>query len=456
MGVVQDLQRLTDVNKQKSIQEFFAKQQDATMQDESEESSEFGFQGRYGGIHYPSFFPQIPVPILADLVNLVVDSQALELGSWLLYSEDLDGPLIHKGLYSDPIMGPPLIRLAASLADEVLMAQILKIHQGNSQVDPPEEVLNEILDQQIEAGNWPFVDRALESFARLPGYSISTNTTATMIGVILREAKSTDNLSALQNTQSAKVFQKMSSFRTTGDFRGKRGYEKHDIFELGSRVWRLLALINDSWSKYAWKVYPNMTGYNHIKFTPKAFNKILSGVVDTYGSATGKRYFGKFWPDSLEDEPSRTLRSNNNPGGIPRMAASRQDTSVLTSPYADKVRAEHRIRIQGPGGKVATIIVSAQSKLNLTTIHIILKKALEEADGQDTLIHQEANWARRIMKKMGLPDSNIRKELRGVPELANYIEDDLEDLSDGEVGKPSNHDLLNDGPEDKAQLEDEY
>jgi hypothetical protein len=456
MGVVQDLQRLTDVNKEKSIQEFFAKQQDATMQDEIDETSEFGFQGRYGGIHYPSFFPQIPVPILADLVNLVVDSQALELGSWLLYSEDLDGPLVHKGLYSDPIMGPPLIRLAASLADEALMAQVLRIHQRNSQVDPPEEVLNEILDQQIEAGNWPFVDRALESFARLPGYSISTNTTATMIGVILREAKScTGNLSALQNTQSAKVFQKMSSFRTTGGTRGRRGYEKHDIFELGSRVWRLLALINDDWRRYAWKVYPNMTGYNHINLTPRAFNRILSSVVDTYGSTAGKQYFGKFWPDSLENEPSRSSRMDNNPGGISRMAASRRETSVLTSPYADEARAEHRIRIQGPGGKVAAIIVSAQSKLNLTTIHIILKQALKEADGQDIIVRQEANWARRMMKKMGLPDSNIQKELRGVPELANYIEDDPEDSSDGEVGKSPDHDLLNDGLRDKAQLESE-
>ena len=248
MGVMKDLQKLTDVNKQKSIQEFFAKQQDTTTQDEDEETSEFGFQGRYGGIHYPSFFPQIPVPILADFVDLVVDSQALELGPWLLHSEDLDGPLIHKDLYSDPIMRPPLIRLAASLMDEVLMAELLSSKKGDSQTDPPEEVLNEILDQQVEAGNWPFVDKALESFARLPGYSISTNTTATMIRAILLEAKScTGNLWALENSQSAKAFQKMSSFRTMVSTRGKPRYKKRDTYELGSRVWRLLSLINDDW-----------------------------------------------------------------------------------------------------------------------------------------------------------------------------------------------------------------
>lgn len=423
MGVVKDLQKLTDLNKQNSIQEFFAKQQDAMTQDEDDETSEFGFHGRYGGIHYPSFFPQIPVPILADLVHLVVDSQALEVGSWLLYSDDLDGPLVHKGLYTDPIMAAPLIRLAASLSDEVLMAEILKHQKGHSQTDHSEKVLDEILDQQVEAGNWPLVDKALESFARLPGYSISTHTAATMVRVILREAKSCiGDLSALKNSPSAKAFRKMSSFRTRGVIRGKRGYEKHDIFELGSRVWRLLAVINDDWRAYAWKVYPNMAGYNHVSFIPRAFNRILSGVVDTYGSAAGKQYLGKFWPDSLEEEPSSVSGADNNPGGVPRMPESRQSAPILTSPYSDEIRGEHRIHIQGPGDKNASIIVSSQSCSNLATIRIILDQALKEADGQDTLVRKEVDWASRMMKKMGLPNSHIEDELKSASGIAHHLE----------------------------------
>lgn len=428
MGVLKDLQKLTDYNKQKSIQEFFANQQDATTQDVDEETSEFGFQGRYGGIHYPNFFPQIPVPILADLVNLVIDSQALEIGSWLLNSEDLDGPLVHKGLYTDPIMAAPLIRLAASLSDEILMAKILKHHKGHPQTDHSEKVLDEILDQQVEAGNWPLVDKALESFARLPGYSISTHTAATMVRVILREAKScTGDLSALKSSPSAKAFQKMSSFQTRGVVRRRRGYEKHDMFELGSRVWRLLALINDDWRAYAWKIYPNMAGYNHVSFTPRAFNRILSGVVDTYGSAAGKQYLGKFWPVSLEEEPSPAPRMDNNQGGVPRMPKSRQNAPILTSPYADEIRGEHRIHIRGPNDKRASVIVSSQCCMDLATIRIILDQAVKEADGQDTLVRQEVDWASRMMRKMGLPNSHIQEELRGVTGLAHHLDDSPHD-----------------------------
>lgn len=454
MGVLRDLQQLTDTNKERSIQEFFAKQQNATAHDDNEDTSEFGFQGRYGGIHYPSFFPRIPIPMLADLVNLVVDSGALELGSWLLYSEDLDGPIVHKGLYSDPIMGPPLIRLAASLADEALMSKVLELQKGQSRTDPPEEVLNEILDQQIEAGNWPFVDKALESFARLHDYSINTDTTATMIRMILREAKSCEgDLTALRNTSSAKAFQKMSSFRARGFI---RGHNKHDTFELGSRVWRLLALINDDWRKYAWMIYPNMAGRNYVNFTPRAFNKILSGVVSTYDSTTGKQYLGKFWPESLEDEPLWTPKNDDNPGGVARMTARRQDTQVLTSPFNNHGRPELRIRIQGFRGKFATIHVPAQPGINIATIHLVLKQALKEADGQYARLRQEAEWAWRMMKKLGLPDAHVHQELRGVPELADYPEltsfnnKSRRSTFEDDFGNPDDDDP-NNGLKDKAQ-----
>ncbi|KAI4720918.1 hypothetical protein E4T48_02782 [Aureobasidium sp. EXF-10727] len=449
MSVVRDLQQLTDTNKQRSIQEFFARQQDATMQDEDEDTSEFGFQGRYGGIHYPSFFPQIPVPILADLVNLVVDSQALELGSWLLYSEDLDGPIIHQGLYSDRIMGPPLIRLAASLDDEILMRKVLRFQKDTSGTEPPEEVLNELLDQQIDAGNWPFVDKALETFASGPidGYSISTNTAASMIRTILSEAKSCNgDLSRLETSVSAKAFQKMLNFRERGETRrAERGHKKPDMLELGIRVWRLLALINEDWRQYAWKVSPNMAGYNYVNFTPRAFNRILSGVVDTYGSTAGKQYLGKFWPKSLEYEPPQASRDLDSPGGVPRMVAYRRDTRVFTSPYTK--RPEHRIQIAGPDGKRASINVPNQPGMNLATIHIILKQALKEAAGQHTLVRQEAEWAWKIMKKFGLPNRHVRDELRAMPELADHpelihldnefrrakFEDDFEEVPDDDL-----------------------
>ncbi|KAG9712442.1 hypothetical protein KCU75_g24781, partial [Aureobasidium melanogenum] len=122
----------------------------------------------------------------------------------------------------------------------------------------------------------------------------------------------------------------MSSYRTRGFV---RDHNKHDTFELGSRVWRLLALINDDWRQYAWMIYPNMAGRNYVNFTPRAFNKILSGVVDTYGSTAGKQYLGKFWPESLENEPLWASKNDDNPGGVARMTARRQDTQVLTSAF---------------------------------------------------------------------------------------------------------------------------
>ncbi|KAG9588088.1 hypothetical protein KCU97_g8493, partial [Aureobasidium melanogenum] len=126
-----------------------------------------------------------------------------------------------------------------------------------------------------------------------------------------------------------------------------------------------------------------------------------------------------------------------------------------TSAFNDHGPPELRIRIQGYRGKFATIHVPAQPGLNIATIHLVLKQALKEADGQYALLRQEAEWAWRMMKKLGLSGTHIRQELRGVPELANHpeltssnesrhstIEDDLGDSGDND---------LNHGLRDKAQ-----
>ncbi|KAI5201101.1 hypothetical protein E4T39_05404 [Aureobasidium subglaciale] len=421
MRVLRELQQITDTNKERSIQEFFTKQQDAVAQSDHDDTSEFGFQGRYGGIHYPSFFPQIPVPLLADLLHLVVDSNALELGSWLVYSEDLDGPIIHRGLYADPVMGPALVRLAAVLADEALMRQVFDHQKQASQTDLPKEVLNVLLDQQIEAANWSFVDRALEGFATLPGYSIDINTTATMVRMILREASACPgDLTALEKSASAKAFRKMSSFQATATASGYKTLHFTKTFELGAHIWRFLALVDDDWNEYAWNIYRRMAGRSEFRFQPRAFNKILSGVVETYGSAVGKEYLGKFWPQSLETEPLRVPKNHGIRGGVRRMTARRGDTPVLTSGFSGYGPADHRIHIHGPDDKRASIDVYLGSGPDLAAIKLILKRALQEADGSDAHIRREVAWSWSMMKKLGLPNQHIRNELRSLPELVDH------------------------------------
>lgn len=466
-GVVQGLQRLTDINKERSIQEFFKKQQDLTTQDDvpqddAADTSDFEFEGRYGGIHYPSFFPQIPVHLLADFLNLVVDSNDLELGSWLVYSQDLDGPIIHKELYSDPAMGPPLVRLAASLADKDLMSKVFDNQRRKSGTNLPKEVLTALLDQQIEAANWPFVEKALDNFAQLPGYNIGTITTATLVRTILREAKSCDgDLTKLEKSASSKAFQRMARFQTSGTNHGYRRPQDTVSSELGTTIWHLLALVNDNWREYAWKAYPKMAYQSDFGFVPRTFNVILDAVVDNYGSVAGKEYLGKFWPESLRQLPSRPSNHNDTPGGVPRMAARREDTTVLTTPFVGKNSNKHRIHIDGPGKAKGRLNVYMRSNPNIATIRIILKAALQEHEGQHEygLIRQEVDWARNMMKRLGLGDRHIQAEFNGLPELENYPEAHAANEDDWVQNTPfgvTPNKSMNDGLKGKAdEMEDE-
>lgn len=418
--VFKDLQKVTDKNKERSIQEFFAKQQLATKdlaaEDDNEEPEPFGFEGRYGGIHYPNFFPQIPVPILADFLDLIVDADALDLGSWLLFSQDVDGPIIGTRMYGDEIMAPPLVRLAAKLGDKELMKQIFEA-AGRQHRDLPKNVLTAILEQQIEAGNWSFVDKALENFTTLPGYSVSTNTTAIVIRMILREAKACDgDFSKLEASEASKMFRKMTNLpapeRAPSGYRSLPNIERFP--QLAGRIWRLLALVNDDWREYAWKVYPNIHGRGAFRFIQRGFNVILDGVLDAYGTEAGKQYLGKFWPEALIPLSPRDTRINDASGGVPRMAARRRDTPTLTSPFRHGKYGEHRIRIEGPNDRRAILTVDLRTKPNVATIQLVLQRALREHQGQPDLMRQDAEWARQMMKRLGLEDSFISKELRGL------------------------------------------
>jgi hypothetical protein len=425
LGVFEALQTLTDTNKERSIQEFLTKQQDAdTLEEADDESSKFD-----SGIHYPSFFHQIPTPILADFLDLVVQSDELALGSWLVYSKDVDGAIIHKGLYKDPIMAPSLVRLAANLGDNDLMNDVFYSQKRSKQGDLPMGVLTAVLEEQIQAGDWDFVERALENFARLPGYSIGTHTTAIIMRTILREAKACNcDFATLETSDAAKTFQKMISVIPLRVIRGTRNVPETDkLAELGGRIWRLLAAINEDWRMYAWKTYPKLAGRCTFRFVAKSFNKILRGVVYTYGSTTGKEYLGKFWPDSLAEQSYPSSERNIAPGGVPRMVSRREDTPVLTSTSNRAKYGEHRIRIDGPDDKRAIITVDLFTKPNVATIKLILKQALLEHTGDLDLICHDVEWARQMMRKLGLEESYIRAELRGLPAFESNHSFDSDD-----------------------------
>ncbi|KAF4546618.1 C6 transcription factor [Lasiodiplodia theobromae] len=93
--VVSRLQSLTDENKKRSMQKFFEKLNRRSEDDFVPES----FSSNVDPMDYPIYFPQIPPALLAGVLSLATQNQAYDFARQLLYSDDIDGPLIPQELY---------------------------------------------------------------------------------------------------------------------------------------------------------------------------------------------------------------------------------------------------------------------------------------------------------------------------------------------------------------------
>ena len=113
------LQQHTDINKQKSLEQFFE-----TLK--SSPKTREPFTSRTAPIDFPSFETNLPVPLLGRLLDLATDSEMYELGRWFVHSKDLDGPLISRGLYTHQNIAAPLVRFSTLAGETDIVLDIVE------------------------------------------------------------------------------------------------------------------------------------------------------------------------------------------------------------------------------------------------------------------------------------------------------------------------------------------
>ncbi|KAK3110403.1 hypothetical protein LTR53_015336, partial [Teratosphaeriaceae sp. CCFEE 6253] len=94
LRVLASLRDYTDANRRSSLGEFFT-----TPMQEAPSIAHGLFTSNYNTITYPAFEPQLPPTMLGPILDLATDAGAFDVGGWLLFNADLDGPLIGEHLY---------------------------------------------------------------------------------------------------------------------------------------------------------------------------------------------------------------------------------------------------------------------------------------------------------------------------------------------------------------------
>lgn len=410
MQTLRTLQQYTDLNKQKSLEQFFERLKMGTPKGETTSEGEI-FASRMPPIEYPAFEHQIPPPLLARLLDLVTESKMYGLGRWLLFADDLDGPIIPPSMYKDWGVAAAIVRFGTLAGETDLVLKIVRKTGTWSDTTQssrmPYEFLTSMMCSQIKLYRWQSVQGMQQYVLDSPGYRPKPEILASFGSELLRSSASAEETPSSGRSQICQTF---TQFLFT--------WEGLLLAHVRNELYCVLAIIStvdNEWQEYC-SQFLTFNSLLPIKLSTADFNQILDGVLDGYGSLKGKEVVERWCY-----EPPRTFEPYRAPGGLPRMSQYRPSRGE---------EYEHRpdnIEIVQPSGTKLTL--QGRIHPNRQTIWAVLRSVEHEEQllrrgGEELPVAKRAEfrgtlkWAARLLYYLGFDYEDIIRDFGGLAELA--------------------------------------
>ncbi|KAK5128303.1 hypothetical protein LTR85_002970 [Meristemomyces frigidus] len=434
------LLNITDSNKRKSLEDFFHTIRHAQEKDPATAEAQL-FTSNYSRINYPAFDLQIPATTLGPFLELVTDAGAYDFGKWLLYSKEVDGPLIPEHLYTDTAVAPALIKFATKVNDRALLSRLIDMRaEQNSAFGEgptlPSNVLDTFLDTQFGLRRWDAAVRILELMDDSPGLSWNVVNLATLVRTMLflRHAVLSGDVQSEQDLARAQdVFAQM----VRGDH-SRSLYKAKFNAEQVSVLLTVLSAVDAYWADLCLDLR-QLEGHHTFHLSATSFNLVLEGVVEAYGSVAARRLLGIFWPHTLRTAQASTRRVSEGRLAPAKVSRFRQN------PLNTAGRQRNLVRL--PGQEDKQVVIYGGLRPDLTTVRIIFRRALDELKEQrvqsddyvedgsldnfalpsmaagsegstesaekvvDITPSGMVVWAVRCLRALGMADEDIRNEL---------------------------------------------
>ncbi|KAF1365469.1 hypothetical protein EJ07DRAFT_161516 [Lizonia empirigonia] len=397
------LQHHADNNKQKSLQQFFEALKTIPLRQAEP------FTSRTAPIDFPSFDTNLPVPLLAKLLDLATDSEMYELGRWFVRSDDLDGPLISQGMYTHRNIAASLVRFGTLAGENDI---VLSIVQRAGYLDPksqqqrmPNELLTALYRSQVRLRRWEAVRDMQRHALKVSTWKPRPSILTTFVAELLRASGG----SQAENIDAQRAFSMML-------FSWERLILSNIMNELYCTL-AILSTVDESWKIYC-SQFLNVSSRQTVMLSTENLNQILSGVLDRYDSVKGK--------DLVEQwcyKPPRQFEPFRAPGGVPTMPQYRVGRGEEAEAFPDNIEI-----VQDSGAK---LILQGRILPNRQTIWAILRKVQSEVEqwGQDgkeisntarDQARDTLHWAARLLYYLGYDHEDIVRELGSLAKLANF------------------------------------
>ncbi|GAB7361990.1 hypothetical protein MBLNU230_g2026t1 [Neophaeotheca triangularis] len=372
------MQEWTDTNKMKSLEDFFAnKQLPPTVPPKSKGL----FDSHFSGIDFPSFNMQVPSSILAPLLDLAMDGGASKFADWLVYSEDIDGPVIHDGMYHDPQLKPVLLRFAIQKKDKTLLGKIVGPSITNNPSDNKplrKRILRSFLNTQVRLKRWQTVQHTLDILAGTPGSTWNPNNLAELLRTMVKalpSAERGDEDSKRHFGAAGRIVRDMVHSRFGEDFNALKTEDEEERVNAMKTKCLLLTVsaLGEQWSRWTMKLSGGaIEGFCIFHLPIETFNIVLEGILQSHGSVAARRILGIFWPHSVRTDEF----PDKDPGGIGKLRRPRRNKGSL-----------QRSVFHFPGTRNVEAAFHGGLEPNIATLRLVLARCVQE-------VREQANAAK--------------------------------------------------------------
>lgn len=295
LTVFNDIQEVVDRNKLRSIAGFLQETQRPSRQ------SFFISRASQHRLEYVDSHGQLPYHKLAGFLDLVTSAKLPGLGEWLLYSDDLDGPMIPSTAYSTPSLIPALVRFASSNNDHLLFSRVV-IASRRAEFKPTIRMYRAIINADIIFSRFSTAKARLDILKQVQGGGYPISTLASLAAVILRY----ENNQPLQDVRKLKSAEKFMHQLLSGQFDAAR--DDYSIAQRGlfkQQVSHMLRLFNACEGSIlrtlARRHVHRFVSGNQACLPPRSFNVFFSAYADTHGLSQSLELYTKFCGETVDD-----------------------------------------------------------------------------------------------------------------------------------------------------------
>lgn len=292
------IQELVDQSKLRSIGSFLHNNR---RPDQSFFSArDFAFSQEYTSSH-----GQLPAPKLAALLDLLTEAGMTELGQWLVYSTDVDGPLIPLSLYSRSSLTPSLLRFAASIQDHMLMQDVVDTVTERPR-KPPVSYLRSFADAQLQLKDFESAGQVLAALNEAKGGGNSLGNIASIVATMIKIESSAVHAWRERRARYLSPGMSLLEWLLEGDFRGIPGdFRKDQIQDYRRGLACLLRVVEaipgTVLSNAARSWLPTLGESNVVGLDPRVFAIVLSAVVETRGARVGMMLWDLFCEEPAQE-----------------------------------------------------------------------------------------------------------------------------------------------------------